>query len=395
MDHYWWPEQNSSEMIFLTATLLIAHIVLVGTMWLIWTRIPEAHADHSLPDPPMVSVIVPVRNEQCGIKETLASIVNNTAGKQTFEVIVVNDHSTDGTPKIVADFISEYSSVSMIHLDATKFGKKSAISAGVDIALGDVVIITDGDTKVPPQWIESYQHAYHQQPSLKMAFGPVVYAPTQRAFFGELLNTELMVLVGVGAGTLALGYPTMINGANMSFRKQAFLQLRGFEGSEEIPTGDDEFLLRKVTEAHPKGVKFLKSRGCTVFTSAPANAFDFFHQRRRWASKWKLHDDWASKLLPLFVFAFNALVLYWYMGFLTGQFRNVAIAVMLVMKMVIEFVFVQKIGDSLGKRVPIAGVLGLQIIYPVYVVFFAIASNFGKYRWKNRIFSVHQPRSFD
>src|SRR5690606_6210995 len=95
-----------------------------------------------------VSVIVPVRNEEQNIQKTLQSILGNRYPNDLFEVLVIDDHSDDHTVDLVRSVGSGL--IRIINLDTDKQGKKQAIAKGVELARGELILCTDGDTLVPP-----------------------------------------------------------------------------------------------------------------------------------------------------------------------------------------------------------------------------------------------------
>ncbi|MCV9386801.1 glycosyltransferase [Reichenbachiella ulvae] len=325
-----------------------------------------------------ISVLVPVRDEEEHIKQILNCILKNDY--QNFEVLVIDDHSTDLTAEVVKGI--QDSRIRLITLAGSESGKKAGIKRGVQEAKGDWIVCTDGDTQVGTKWLQCYAEALEQN---QMAFGPVKYEDSQ-GFWVDMLNMELSALVGVGAATLKLGHPGMINGCNYGFHKQAFREVEGFEGNEHLASGDDEFLLRKIYKRYPGKVQFLSSPTPLVVTEAVKSLREFYHQRIRWSSKWKHHRDWNSWFLPVFLFLVYAFGTF---GVIQIWDQNLPIILSLIAsKLIVDYFFLRRSSGISNSKISIPGFLLLQIIYPVYVVFFGIASNFGKFRWRKRSYKV-------
>ncbi len=360
-------------MIWVITGLLAVYVVLILVLWFSWNGIPKTNSsDNHF----FVSVIVAIRNESENILETLQSILDNDFPKNQFEIIVVDDHSTDDSVEKVQDLNNPQ--IRLVQLGKHQQGKKSAISLGISTSNGELMLCTDGDTLVGQQWIQRHVCAYSE--GAKLSFGPVQYAG--KGGWLNLLNLELLSLVGVGGAMLNLGYPSMINGCNYSFSKKAFIAVGGFTGNENLATGDDEFLLRKIHQKFPKAIKFLKEAAAKVSTLPVSTFSEFYFQRKRWASKWKHHKDLSSKALPVSVFLFYLL---FYMGLVWISIENLSLSLwFLWTKLAVDFLFVWSVGSSMKMKVNVLSFLILQIIYPFYAVFFGLASNFGQYRWKER-----------
>lgn len=115
-----------------------------------------------------LSVIVPAYNEAEVLPELnrrLLATLNNLG--DAFEIIYVNDGSKDGTLEILSELAEQYSEVSVVDF-SRNFGKEIALTAGLDYASGDAVIVIDADLQDPPElivdmvklWQEGYDIVY-------------------------------------------------------------------------------------------------------------------------------------------------------------------------------------------------------------------------------------------
>lgn len=93
---------------------------------------------------PLISIIIPVYNVEKYLRECLDSIVNQNASN--YEVILIDDGSTDGSPKICDDYTDRYAKVSVIH--RKNGGVSSARNAGLDVAKGEWIWFVDADDYV-------------------------------------------------------------------------------------------------------------------------------------------------------------------------------------------------------------------------------------------------------
>ncbi len=336
----------------------------------------ESHTDVN------ASVIVPVRNESAHIERLIRSIFISASKHPEFEVIVIDDHSQDETKSIVKSLQAEFEELKYAKLPEEQTGKKAAITLGTKLAEADLIICTDGDSEVSETWLDEHKRAFSS--GVKLAFGPVKLFNAQKNIWIDMLNLELAALVGIGASTMKMGKPTMINGCNYSFSKEAFLEVGGFEGNEHIASGDDEFLLRKIHKAFPYKIKFLK--GALVESEPPESWKTFYHQRRRWASKWKQHQDIFSLLVPLVIFCMYGV---WSWMLVDSTLTANPLGLYIIgTKFIVDYVFIYSVIKVQTNRLAFVSFVLLQIIYPFYVVFFGLASNFGTYSWRNRTHNI-------
>jgi len=375
--------------------LAFTYCLFTLSIWYYWERIPFFHCyERSCQK---VSIIVPVRNEEANIYALLKDLDEQRWPDQTFfsseqlEVIVVNDHSEDKTAKVVNAFVCSNIKLSLLNLVLPPgfkgSHKKLAISQAIARSRGEIIVTTDGDCRVPPYWI-AVLLSFIKAKQLLMVSAPVIFG-SEKDLFQRLQTIEFASLIGSGAACMEAGVPNMCNGANLAFTKQVFVAVGGYGGSMHIPSGDDEFLLQKVHQYYPGQVKFLKSKAAVVSTAAQPNIKSFYHQRKRWAGKWKLHKNLGAALLAVFIFMFHAslicaLVLMWF-----GWLSWIVFVAVIGTKASVEFLFLRSVLSSMNKKLSISNFLLLQGIYSAYAVFFGIAANFGGYQWKARHYSGH------
>lgn len=329
------------------------------------------------------SVIIPVRNEEANIARLIGGLMAQSYPKELYSVILVDDHSEDATMDIAKTELEksglDYQLVSL--QDFQVYGKKQAISKGVNVASGEIVITTDGDCLIPEDWIKAYAGFYSLQ-DYQMVLGPVKMKG--EGFFTKIQAVEFAGLVGMGASNLQAGLPGMCNGANLSYKKSAFVEVNGYEGNLQIASGDDEFLLQKIFNRYPRSVGYLKSQKAVVETSAKPTLGSLIGQRLRWSGKWKFHKSWYVKLMAVLVFLnYTISILSFWMVF--GDLKNTLFFVAIfILRWLVLYRYEKPILRFFGIPGALGYALVIEIIYPYFVVFLGFASMFGEYSWKGR-----------
>ena len=102
-------------------------------------------------EPPLVSVIIPCRNEADFIEATIKSLLDNDYPADKLEVLVVDGMSTDGTREVIQRFSKQYSQVSL--LDNDRGIVSTAMNRGIRTAKGEIVIRVDGHAEVAKDFI--------------------------------------------------------------------------------------------------------------------------------------------------------------------------------------------------------------------------------------------------
>ena len=170
-----------------------------------------------------VSVLIAARNEEKNIEDLLQSLYNQTFPKELFEVIIVDDHSEDYTKIVIENFVKENKDINIKLLEANNTGKKYAISQALHKAENELIIVTDADCTLNYTWIENIV-AFYQNKRCKMILAPVLLSPAE-TFFEKIQVLEHLSLMGSTAGSAAIGFPVMCNGANMAYEREAALEV--------------------------------------------------------------------------------------------------------------------------------------------------------------------------
>lgn len=236
---------------------------------------------------PFVSVVVPARNEADGIEACLESLRACDYPTDQYEIVVVDDFSTDGTAARVKarrpaghERAADDRRVRLVEMesasDRTSAHKPAAVARGVEAAEGEIILTTDADCRVPPGWIRSMVRRC--TPETPFVAGPVAYEH-EDLFLPRLQALELMGLVAYGAGTLGLGLPTFCNSANVAYRRDVI------EARTEAPNGpaQDELLLQHVAYGTDRNVAFNPDPEARILTDPAPSFDDYLQQQARWA----------------------------------------------------------------------------------------------------------------
>ncbi|MBN8820607.1 MULTISPECIES: glycosyltransferase [unclassified Spirosoma] len=370
----------------MTAFLLICsglYALFTVTLWVVWLRMPIRDDTMYRSDGPMISVIVPVRNEADSIFQLLTDL--NQQSYRQFEVIIADDASTDNTAAIVQSYTKTATyplRLLLLKDERTASPKKRAIAQSISLAEGKLIVTTDGDCRVAKNWLAAIADFYGKT-GARLISGPVTFT-SERSVFDAVQTVEFASLIGTGACTMAIKFPTMCNGANLCYEKDAFTEVGGFVGVDHLASGDDEFLMHKIAVQFPDGVQFLKSAEAIVRTKSHRTIRGFYNQRRRWASKWRAYQSYWPSALAVFIFLSNAAPVIGIAGWLGNYWSGAVTLLMVGLKVIPEFVFLLQVLVFLQKRKMVVAIPFTQLIYPFYVLFFGLAAQSTGYTWKGR-----------
>ncbi len=250
-----------------------------------------------------VTVIVAAHNESSTIVDCLRSILANDYPARLTEVLVVDDGSTDGTAQLAEDVFAGEDrdrKLSVIRISGqAPAGKQAALQAGLKVSSGAIVLTTDADCTVADRWITSMIEQFSDDTGF--VAGPVRYV-NDSTFLRGIEALEFISLVGFGAGSIGIGYPTICNSANAAFRKELSDEYRvQYPG---MATAQDELLMQFVHRKTNFDVRFCPRPEALVATRGADSLSDFFRQRARWASIVAHFPDFRLTVAPALIFVF-------------------------------------------------------------------------------------------
>jgi cellulose synthase/poly-beta-1,6-N-acetylglucosamine synthase-like glycosyltransferase len=374
-------------MVYILIGISIVYALFTLTLAITWWRMTifTVSPSSDTTNLPKISVIIPVRNEEHTLPLLLRDLQRQTYSPAYFEVIVADDSSTDNTLKITQSLVAQMPYVLRpfpLANEPTTSPKKRAIRQSISVATGDLIVTTDGDCRVGPRWLETIA-AFYQQTGAQLISGPISFNSDHSAF-GNLQTVESSSLIGAGACTMAMGYPTMCNGANLTYEKRVFEAVGGFDGIDHVASGDDELLMHKIATQYPNGVRFLKSPDAIVHTAPQPTFQAFYHQRKRWASKWRAYQSILPSLLAVFIFASNLALPIALISYFLSNVSGLQFIGIVALKAVPEWLFLGSVLAFLKKKRVISWIPVTQLVYPLYVVFFGLAAQQKGFRWKGR-----------
>jgi len=374
-------------LITILVLLLIGGYVLLILYFLLgWLRLKEYVPGNAIPVT-RVTVVVPVRNEEKNILNLLGNLRDQQYNKDLFEVIVVDDHSTDNTLKLINGF--SMSNLRVIALkddpalaDASRTNKKIGIEKAVHAANGTLIMTTDADCHPGSNWIKTTV-AYYEEHNPVMIAGMVSYFH-DTSFLGKFQTLDFLSLVGIAAASIQNGFYNLCNGANLAYTKAAFLEVDGFRQIDHIPSGDDMMLMHKMAKKFGDKIAYLKNKDSIVYTSTEKDFVTFWNQRVRWTSKSTHYEDKRITGILAFVYLVNLLIV---LNLAIGIFYPPMLKLamwMFLAKLCIDTLFTYAVTKFFRRENLLWLFLPMQAVHVLYIILIAPAGVFGKYNWKGR-----------
>ncbi|EME8125030.1 glycosyltransferase [Enterococcus faecium] len=258
-----------------------------------WTEIPFEIE-------PFITVMVPAHNEEVVIEETIEYLMTKV-NYNNYEVLVVDDGSTDKTPEILTELRAKYPKLRVIRIDKNK-GKAHAFNVGIAFSKGKLILSNDADTVPEPDALIKYVN-YFIQPGGKniSAVTANMDVKNRTSLIAKSQTVEFFSIVGIIKRTQAAvcGGLYAYSGANTMYRKDALFDVGGFRqdrATEDISIAWDHQM---------NGWLSIFAPSIIFFMEVPVTLSMLYRQRKRWAKGGT--EVWLTNLKKVFSHPFKNL----------------------------------------------------------------------------------------
>ncbi len=372
------------SIFLVSGTVGLVYLIEISAFIIAWKRLKNTEAS---PTPSTkISVVIAVRNEAQNIPALFQSLTQLNYPAHLFEMILVDDHSTDSTAKIVENLCANISfNLNYQPLELGKEGKKQALKKGYELAKNSIIATTDGDCTVPKNWLNVFANAFEKQDIMFCSGG--VKFPKSESFLSMFQWLELMSLVGSGGAAIALRKPILCNGSNLAFRKSLLNELDTNALHQQYSSGDDIFLLLSTKKKFgPQSIRFLKNADHWVTTNPEKTWKETVNQRLRWVSKSGGYKGFFLLFTSLVVFLMNFCIVIGMPLSLVHENFFWSFIGLFMAKLLVDFIFLSQITSAEKNKKWLWFYPLLGIIYPIFISFTAIWGQFSAFRWKDRIY---------
>jgi cellulose synthase/poly-beta-1,6-N-acetylglucosamine synthase-like glycosyltransferase len=323
-----------------------------------------------------LSVIVAARNEARHLRDLLTSLVHQNYPAGSFEVIVVNDRSTDDTASIIASFRNAHPFVRQIDITENRSdmpNKKNALRKAISESTFDILVFTDADCIAPASWLRSVSDAFTDDVGIVAG-----YSPYREGTAGPFLRYEEMKNSIIAAAAVGAGSAYMCTGRNLAYRKSVFEVVGGFEPIKHSVSGDDDLFLQLVQRSTPWKIRYMTGPESYVTTLPPQNLSQFFHQRVRHLS--------ASSSYPRTVHIAYGISHLFHLVLIAGFFISPLISVAaLAAKYSLDGLLAATAIKLFDERTSVAGFFMFEPMLVLYTFLIGPLGFFKPFQWKGTV----------
>ncbi len=363
-------------LIYITCFVQFAFYVFIYTKFLRYS-IQDTKLNNE--DCKPVSIVICARNESENLQQFIPLFFQQDYPAK-YELIVIDDGSTDDTPQILNKFESQYPNFLSFRIDDKQHpGKKQALSNGIALSKHEFIAVTDADCyPVSKDWLKLMMEPLNAGADVVLGISPFIKTKSwiNRFFRMEAISVALQYI-----NFTLTGVPFMGVGRNMAYRKSTF-ESYNIDDHWDLVSGDDDLFVNAVIEQSE--IKVVVDPSAFTISNAPLNIRQWFNQKLRHyttgyhynlVQKIWLGYYWLSSLL---LYALLLIVLaFIIMHFPVKPLAITALFGVAILRWIITLLSIRKLGESIKWSIPL-----LDLLYILSVWVISPLSRVTKFRWK-------------
>ncbi len=256
----------------ITVIQLVYYLIIFG-------KFAFAKAQEITPKRIPISVIVCAKNEEENIKKFIPLLAEQNY--PDYEVIMIDDASSDETRNIMEEFEKQYTHVRLVKVENNEAfwaNKKFALTLGIKAAKKEYLLFTDSDCyPTSKEWITQMSSQFTMSKTIILGYG--AYEKIKNSFLNKLIRFDEMLTATQYFAWAKLGMPFTGEGRNMAYKKEEFFKVNGFMEHMNIRSGEDALFINQA--ANKKNIAICYSPESFTYSEAKKTFKQWFAQKKR------------------------------------------------------------------------------------------------------------------
>lgn len=286
-------------MLLITLYFFIVVVAIQLAYYLIvFGKFAFAKAQKSNPKRISISVIVCAKNEAENVIRYIPLLAEQDY--HDYEIILIDDASSDHTLDIFEEFEKQYSNVRLVKVknnEAFWGNKKYALTLGIKASKKDYLLFIDADCyPASKDWITTMSSQFTMQKTIVLGYG--AYEKVANSFLNKIIRFETLLTAVQYFSWAKIGKPYMGIGRNLAYKKDEFFNVNGFISHIQVRSGDDDLFINQV--ATSKNTTICYNPESFTYSQPKTTFKGWFNQKRRHVSTALLYKPFDKIQLTLF-----------------------------------------------------------------------------------------------
>jgi len=353
---------------------LIAFLIQMGIYLFVFRKLPLYRKLSKKSFSPGISVIICAKNEEQNLRDHLPLILEQDYPE--FEVVVVNDSSTDDSEQILMELAGQFAKFRYTSIpvdDRLKRGKKLALTIGLKSARYEYVVLTDADCyPVSQHWLQAMASNFSKEHRIVLGYGGY---EKKKGLLNTLIRYETTFTAIQYLSYAIKGKPYMGVGRNLAYEKALFFENKGFASHYHLQSGDDDLFVNANANAKNCIVEF--SPESHTLSRPEVTFLAWIKQKKRHlsagshyksASRFRLASEWFSRITLYITLIWICISSPW--GIVAGVFFGI----LLITRLVIFKMGMRRLDE---KNLLLPSLL-LDAVFPIFMGAIWLSSRFEK-----------------
>ena len=291
-----------SQSAYMLTTLLYLFIAVIAIQifyyLFVFSKFAFAKSNPVSPKRIPISVIVCAKNEAENVKKFVPLLAEQDY--PDFEIILIDDASSDETLEIFEDFEKQYPNIRLVKVqnnEAFWGNKKFALTLGIKAAKKEYLLFTDADCyPTSKDWIKEMSSHFTMQKTIVLGYG--AYNKIPKSFLNKIIRFETMLTAVQYFSWAKMGHPYMGVGRNLAYKKEEFFNVNGFIDHMKVRSGDDDLFINQAAKGKNTTICF--SKDSFTYSEPKTSYKEWFVQKRRHVSTAGFYKSFDKMQLGFF-----------------------------------------------------------------------------------------------
>lgn len=321
-----------------------------------------------------ISIVIAAKNESANIGKLVEALQRLDYHSNNYEVIIVDDNSTDNTYKVLNSLTVSLKNFSVFELrNKNKIGKREALSIGISKAKYPFILITDADCRPQTNWLKACSKNFSLGHAVLFGIAPFYQ---DEGFVNKISCFENLRSSFLSISMASIGLPYTAAARNFGFTKEAFEAIGGYSQTKVTISGDDDLLLREAVKKNLK-IGIITDTNSFVYSDTKKTFREYLKQKAR-HTQTSLHYLIKHQVILGFWHLLNLFFLL--SPILTAL--NLLFVILLPAKLAIDLIINTSFQKKLGYKFSLAECIYLQIFYEVLLAVHFFNASFSRIKWK-------------
>ncbi len=356
------------------AAVIITSLVLIIVNLIILLKIKPDEIDSTNISKLNFSILIPFKNEENHLFKMIKSINKLNYPKNNFEIIFINDSSTDNSAELIVNNINTEINYRIIFASKKKLNaKKGALDIGLQLTSNEYIITTDADAELPSDLLIAYSKKFNN--NYDIVFGPS-HLNNNKTIAGKISQFYNLRNQFLMFGAANFGFPYTAMGSNLAYNKIKFNEIGGYSIFNEVISGDDDLLIREGIKRNFK-IGIILSNNYLVKSESVKTIKEFLNQKARHTATSNFYLKRHKAALAIWHY-FNILSLFLFLFF----FIDNLLVIPLSLKFLFDIILIKSKQKLFDYDFNFLEIILYQTAYEFLLIINYINGSLKRYSWK-------------